>query len=270
MDTALTGHGWDPGLQQDALNCAGPVFPYVLPVEPPRRAVAPRPDRSRFAVPTVFPQTLRRLLEAADEPTRDSAWTLFVKEYSRLLLYVARHVTRDHDAAMDAYVFVLEKLREDDLRRLRGYAADGRGKFTTWFVVVSRRLCLDFHRHRYGRVDHAEVGGEVDNAHVARRRLVDLALAKVDDTLITDDTDTDPDRDLRRRELERALDVALAELPAQDRLLLRLRFHDGLSGAEITSLLPFASPFHVYRRLNHLLADLRRRLARLGVQSSAP
>ena len=216
------------------------------------------------------PEVLSRLLEAADEPTRESAWKSFVAEYSRLLLYVTRKTAQDYDTSMDAYAFVLDKLRENDLKRLRGYAADGRGKFTTWLVVVTRRLCLDAHRHRYGRAAHQDPAGPVDEARAARRRLVELTVSKLDADLSTLASDDDPDGALRRGELERALDVAVTELPAQDRLLLQLRFHDELSGAEIASLLHFASPFHVYRRLNHLLGALRRRLARLGVQSSAP
>jgi DNA-directed RNA polymerase specialized sigma24 family protein len=102
----------------------------------------------------------------------------------------------------------------------------------------------------------------------ARRRLVDLALSRVDDNLASLPGDADSEGELRRRELERALDLAVSELPAPDRLLLTLRFHDGLSGAEIASLLPFPSTFHVYRRLNHLLAELRRRLLRLGATCS--
>jgi len=119
-------------------------------------------------------------------------------------------------------------------------------------------------------VSHQESPGIPDEARAARRRLVELTVAKLDDTLASLASDDDPDGALRRGELERALDTAVTELPAQDRLLLRLRFHDDLSGAEIASLLHFASPFHVYRRLNHLLGVLRQRLARLGVQSSAP
>lgn len=243
---------------------------YVRLIEQPLLALAARPDRSSLPVLSAVSQVLSRLLEAVDERARDSAWTVFVAEYSRLLLHVTRQLTSDYDSAMDAYAFVLEKLREHDLRRLRGYAADGRGKFTTWLVVVSRRLCLDFHRQRYGRAAPSDGAGAVDDVRAARRRLVDLALSNVDDALVSSASDADPDGELRRRELERALDVVLAELPPPDRLLITLRFHDGLSGAEIASLLPFASPFHVYRRLNHVLAELRRRLVRLGVQSPVP
>ena len=233
----------------------------------PLSAVTSRPDRSSVPVKAAVPEMLERLLTAAGESARDEAWRRFVDEYSRLVLYVARRHTPDYDASMDAYTFVLEKLREQEFRRLRGYAADGRGKFTTWLVVVSRRLCLDFHRHRYGRPAHPD---DADDERAARRRLVDLTSSNADDSLASQPGDDDPDSNLRRGELERALDLAMNELPATDRLLLKMRFHDGLSGAEIASLMNVASPFHVYRRLNHLLGTLRQRLAKLGVRSSVP
>jgi RNA polymerase sigma factor (sigma-70 family) len=243
---------------------------YVGFVEQPLHAVTSRPDRSSVPVQPAVPEVLARLLEAADERARDEAWTQFVDEHSRLLLYVARRNTPDYDGAMDAYAFVLEKLREQESHRLRGYAADGRGKFTTWLVVVSRRLCLDFHRHRYGRSTNSGPTVDVDDTRAARRRLFDLASSTGDDSLASQVSDDDPAGTLRREELERALDAVMKELTAPDRLLLALRFHDGLSAAEIASMLHFASPFHVYRRINQLLASLRERLAKRGVQSSVP
>src|SRR6266850_3361808 len=115
---------------------------------------------------------LIRLLTAPDPPTRDAAWDAFVATHSRLLIHTARSLNRDHDAAMDGYAYVLEALREGDYRRLRAYTADGRSKFSTWLVVVARRLCLDFHRQRYGRA--RDTGTEAKEARAARRRLVDL------------------------------------------------------------------------------------------------
>lgn len=227
-------------------------------------------DQSSPLVQTVVPAELARLLEAADESAREESWTRFLDAYSRLLLFVARRNTPDYDAAMDAYAFVLEKLREYEFRRLRGYAAGGRGKFTTWLVVVSRRLCHDFHRHRFGRAPDAEATSETEEAHAARRRLVELALPNSEGELAARASDDDPEGTLRRSELEHALDTVMTELVASDRLLLALRFHDDLSGAEIASLLGFPSPFHVYRRLNHVLVVLRERLAQLGVRSSVP
>jgi DNA-directed RNA polymerase specialized sigma subunit len=52
----------------------------------------------------------------------------------------------------------------------------------------------------------------------------------------------------------------------EDRLLLKLRFDDGLSAPEIARLLGFPTPFHVYRRLNALYARLRGGLRERGIE----
>jgi RNA polymerase sigma factor (sigma-70 family) len=242
---------------------------YVAYAEQPLGEAVSHPKRPSVLVQNAVPPVLAQLL-AADEDTREEVWPRFLDAYSRLLLFVARRNTPDYDSAMDAYTFVLEKLREHQLRRLRGYAADGRGKFTTWLVVVSRRLCLDYHRHRYGRLPDAEATTESESNRVARRQLVDLAFSAPENALASHANEDDPESDVRRAELERALDLAVRELAPPDRLLIALRFQDGLSGAEIASLLQLPTPFHVYRRLNHVLGVLRERLSRLGVRSSAP
>jgi RNA polymerase sigma factor (sigma-70 family) len=241
---------------------------YVGYAEHPLGEAVSHPERMSVSVQNAVPPVLARLL-AADNDASEDAWTRFVDDYSRLLLFVARRTTPDYDSAMDAYTFVLEKLREHELHRLRGYAADGRGKFTTWLVVVTRRLCLDHHRHRYGRLPDAETTSETASARVARRQLVDLAFS-TSENLASHANEDDPEGDIRRAELDHALDIAMRELAPPDRLLIALRFHDGLSGAEIASLLHLPSPFHVYRRLNHVLRALRERLSRLGVWSSSP
>jgi RNA polymerase sigma factor (sigma-70 family) len=95
------------------------------------------------------PPHLSRLLSGDGD--RAVAWEAFVAEHSRLLLHVARTGTTKYDDAMDAYAYVLERLREDDYRRLREFAQDPRAKLTTWLVVVARRLSIDHYRRRYGR-----------------------------------------------------------------------------------------------------------------------
>src|SRR5215216_1013107 len=119
--------------------------------------------------PLPCPSQLHHLLEAADGPPQERAWTEFLEFYSRLILYVARQMPRDHDVAMDRYAFVVERLREQNCRRLRTFAADGRGKFTTWLTVVVRRLCLDHDRHKHGRTPWVRNPG-------IPRRLVELVL----------------------------------------------------------------------------------------------
>jgi RNA polymerase sigma factor (sigma-70 family) len=209
------------------------------------------------------PQELARLLNASDPPTREAAWAAFVAAHSRLLLHTARSLNHDYDTAMDSYTYVLEALHEDGHRRLRAYSADGRGKFSTWLVVVARRLCLDYRRRKYGRSRDASPEGR--ESHAARRRLVDLVSAEIDVTNAVP-TETDPAIELQQRERSATLESALRALSPRDRLLLTLRFEDELSAREIAQVTGMATPFHVYRRLNHVLEALRATLRRHGLE----
>ncbi|MFN2637699.1 MAG: RNA polymerase sigma factor [Gemmatimonadaceae bacterium] len=199
---------------------------------------------------------------------RDEAWTQFVQSNSKLILYVARSLGGDHDDVMDRYAFVLGQLRRDNFHRLRAYGDDGRGKFTTWLVVVVRRLCLDHRREKYGRV-RGDNENEADG-HRLRARLVDLTSDDAALAEIVDVSAAGPEERLRAVQLDEALKLAVAALEPEDRLLLRFRFEDDLSAAEITRLMDCSSPFDVYRRLRRVLATLRTALLRKGVGDPAP
>ena len=213
------------------------------------------------------PPELARLLDSPAS-TRDIAWESFLAVHHRLLLHVARSFAREHDAAMDAFAWVLDRLRENDCRRLRAFAADGRSEFSTWLVVVVRRLCLDWYRSKYGRERSAGVSAH-DNRST-RRRLVDLATEGVDTSELPQLGGARPDAELRAAELALALQAALAELEPSDRLILKLRFDDGLSGGEIADFMRLPTPFHAYRRITNVLESLRRALKARGVEGPIP
>ena len=210
---------------------------------------------------------LQRLLDDFPAESRDEAWAEFVDAHSRLLLHVCRSVARDHDGTMDAYAFVLEELRADDYARLRGYVPDGCTQFTTWLVVIVRRLCLDHHRRRYGRPRGDEPKSR--EAQLARRRLANLVGADVDADELPARSGA-PDGAVRQRELASALHRSLAELEPADRLLLALRFDDGRPVREVARLLGLPTVFHVYRRQAAALAALRRALGAHGIDDPEP
>ena len=201
-----------------------------------------------------FPSRLRHLLDAGDGPERERAWREFIDSYSRLILYVARRVPCDHDVVMDRYAFVVEQLREQRFRRLRRFAADGRGKFTTWLIVVVRRLCVDHDRRKNGRIMSTNARDPA-----APRRLIELVL---DPEVLARIPDNAPsaDEELEQAQVLRQLDAAVATLSPADQLLLTLRYHDNRSAREIASLMSLATPFHVYRRLNRVHESLRQAL----------
>ena len=213
------------------------------------------------------PPELQELLQASGAAGRDEAWARFVARFSPLLLHTARAVARDHDRAMDAYAYLLERLHEDDNRRLRPYSQDGGAQFTTWLVVVARRLCIDFLRQRYGRTPSASPRPA---EHDVRKRLVDLIAIDIGEVSGLTESSAGPDEQLRNRDLDDAVKACLGRLPPAHQLLLAMRFEDDLPVREIAKLLRYPTPFHVYRTLNSLLAGLRRCLADRGVAGPKP
>jgi RNA polymerase sigma factor (sigma-70 family) len=215
------------------------------------------------------PAELSTLLDAVTPARRERAWEAFVATYSKVILHAVRSVHREHDAAMDAYAFILQKLSDQDCRRLRAFAADGTGKFTTWLVVVARRLAHDFHRDRYGRAS-GNAAAPASEERSARRRLVDLAAEAIDLGSLPDTLIQPADTSIVVAELRTALSAEIDALPAEDRLLIKLRFEDNLSAKQIAEVVDVPSPFHVYRRLNHVLAVLRRGLVARGLENALP
>lgn len=214
------------------------------------------------------PAELAALLAAATEPEREEAWEGFVRAYTAQLLRVARSLGGDPDSVMDRYAFVLDRLSDDECRRLRAYVRPGAGDFVLWLTVVTRRLCLDHYRHRYGR-SRADGGAGHAAERAGRRRLVDLVAEKADPMLLAAPRREGPDKVLDRADRERALRMALARLTPSDRLMLQLRFAEEMSAREIAGLMRFPTVFHVYRRLDKVLRELRGTLGELGVEDES-
>lgn len=237
-------------------------------------AAPPLELRRPETLPTVAqrrapPAALSRLLAETHIEARNEAWAEFVRQYSRLLLHVARSFGGDYDAAMDRYTYVLEQLRQDDFRRLRTYSADGRSEFSTWLVVVAQRLCLDYHRAKYGRL---RVEGSETASHeaerVARKRLVELVSAEIDLAKLESSAALPLEDALQEADTYRAVESALALLEPRDRLLVKLRFEDDLPMPEVARNLGFPTRYHAYRRLRAVLAQLRRALEHSGVRDT--
>ena len=174
------------------------------------------------------PHPLHRLLEAQSPEDRDAAWTAFLERHSKLILHTARRVSSGHDDAMDRYTHVLDRLREDDFKRLRTFSLNGTGKFTTWLVVVVRRLCIDHRRQVVGR-PQGEKDRTADLEFIARRNLAEFMTDDLDLDQIPEETSRGPDADLILKERAEQLAAALAELTRKERLLLTLRYVDDYS-----------------------------------------
>lgn len=209
-----------------------------------------------------IPAEVEQLLTLASGTDAEVAWQEFIERYSRVLLRVTFAFAPGYDGAMDRYLFMLEELRRDDCARLRRFAADGRGRFSTWLVVVARRLCVDHHRRCYGR-DRSSSGAAPrasGPARLVRRRLADLCGDQLALDTVADLGQLDPLEALDHSDRGRALRRALDELEPGDRLLLKLRYEQELTAREIAGLLGMPTAFHVYRRARVICGLLRARL----------
>ena len=83
----------------------------------------------------------------------DGAWTTFVDRYRRLIFAQIQRATTEPDDVMDIFAHICERLRENDLERLKTFAFAGvpRASFATWLVAVLRNLIVDWFRARDGR-----------------------------------------------------------------------------------------------------------------------
>jgi len=210
----------------------------------------------------VLPPVLAALLAAKDPEMKETAWGAFVRAYTPLLLRLAHRLGRTYDGAMDRYSYVLEHLYCDDFRRLRVFAAAGPARFSTWLVVIARRLVLDYHRELYGRnrVPVAEGGAETRESSVMRRHLAEMVAEDVPLSAIRDWSMPHPEAATYAAERNGALQAAVSSLEPRDQLLVRLRFDKELGAREIADLMGFPTQFHVYRRLRVVLAVLCRRV----------
>lgn len=218
-----------------------------------------------------LPKELSALLHHKDPTTFEAVWERFVQANSKLILHAAHSVASDHDGVMDRYAYVLDQLRHNDCRRLRAFATEGQTKFSTWLIVISQRLCIDYHRRRYGRDrDHNNENLAWNTTRIARRQLADLFGENISFDAIQDTNTPNPEQTVRRSELRQAVEATLDSLDTRDRLLIQLRFEKDLPIKEITRMMGFPSQFHVYRKLKATLKSLRKQLEDRGVSSPAP
>lgn len=130
---------------------------------PPGAGAAARLGRGPYnAVLRAFPlqRTAARLPTAVSDRElldlfrRDpsAAWCRFLDRYASFMLAELRRLSLNHDAAMDGFVYVCEKLAEGGFRRLRAVRRLGdRGELVPWLRTVVRNLATNWVWSREGR-----------------------------------------------------------------------------------------------------------------------
>jgi RNA polymerase sigma factor (sigma-70 family) len=99
------------------------------------------------------PSRIERLLAGLAGDLAEEAWAEFLRNYSPVLMQVARVFAATTDDRADCYLFLCEQLAARNFRRLRKFRVAGSASFSTWLRAVARNLCIDWYRKVAGRHD---------------------------------------------------------------------------------------------------------------------
>lgn len=231
----------------------------------------------------------------------ESAWREFLHLYSRLFLKVIWQFEKDHDGAMEKYVYVCEQFAANNfeiLRRFRAAYGPRPPKFSTWLAAVARNLCIDAHRKSHGRkqlprmlrdmstLDRSifqlyyckgcsveeirstvgssfmQAGGDIDDAinrvialgeGVARRTPAPSFVPFDEQQAMT----AHAEHDYEMADVQQWLELWMQELSPREKMILRLRFWENMSGKEIADVMRIVPEQRVYPLIQNALRHLR-------------
>ncbi len=155
----------------------------------------------------------------------EDAFTLLVRRHQQPLVnFIARFIN-DRDGAEDLAQETFIRIFKASRRYQRG-----RAHFKTWMYHIASNLCKNELRNR-GRRDRYRVDNVVDSSDEGDIEQIDLI------ERAPADVSFQPEVALERKELDDAIQTAIAELPEQYRVPLILRDLQGLSYDEISETL---------------------------------
>ncbi len=161
----------------------------------------------------------------------EEAFDLLVRRHHKPLINFIARFTGDRDNAED--------LAQETFIRIYKAAdryTQGRAKFKTWMYFIAKNLCKNEIRNR-SRRERFRVDNIIpsDKNHNADSEEIDvIASAPADSSF-------QPDVALHRKELNKAIHEAIADLPEQYKYPLILRDIQGLSYDEISEILELRS-----------------------------
>lgn len=172
----------------------------------------------------------------------ENAFQYLLKRHEdHVLRIVKKHVPYDHveDTAQDAFVRAYQALP--------GFKR--KSTFKQWLSAITVRTCYDFWRKRY-RSREVSMSSLTDNHREWMEQVVsDQSLHAFHEQS-------------KQKEAGEVLDWALAQLSAEDRMVLELVYLEGLSGKEAADLLGWSvanvkvRSFRSRKKLHKLLKEL--------------
>jgi len=213
-----------------------------------------------------YPKDLRALLDAKTPEAKARAWDAFIRRRSDILMETARRVVYDlgdqrgYDRRMDAYTFILRKLRDNDFAKLRKYEQRDGATFEGWLATVARNFARDWQRTITPRIDRKPSDEQRDKETLQKFLLDDIDAKPVADER------PGADAELLKREMYAALDGCLASCAGSDVRVFIAMCVRGMTAKAVAELFGLATQWHAFRAFDRAARQLRDCLATKGFE----
>jgi len=191
----------------------------------------------------------------------ENAWNDLVERFTTTVRSAARSASSNEDAAEDLAQSIWAELyglrtRKDGAPASKLAYYSGRGSLAGWLRAVVGQLAVDTFR-KQSRLVQTEEDADLDRlAHDASLGEGQAVLASI----------PTPEESMSNRfaqaDMQQALNTAVQELPAEDRLLVKLYYFDNLRLREAGAVLGVHEAT-ASRRLTRIQTDLRKRVAKI-------
>ena len=190
----------------------------------------------------------------------ENAWSDLVARFTATVRSAARSASKNEDAAEDLAQSIWAELyglrtRKDGMPASKLAYYSGRGSLAGWLRAVVAQLAVDVFR-KQSRLVQTEEDTDLERlARVAEGQPIVAGVPNPEESVSNRFAQTD---------LQQALDQAVQELAAEDRLLVKLYYFDNLRLREAGAVLGVHEAT-ASRRLTRVQTDLRKRVTKILV-----
>jgi len=192
----------------------------------------------------------------------ENAWTDLVERFTPTVRSAARSASANEDAAEDLAQSIWAELYglrtgKDGMPAGKLAYYSGRGSLAGWLRAVVAQLAVDMYR-KQSRLVQTEEDADLDR--LAHDTQVPAGQAMLGGRATTPEESIS--NRLAQRDVERALNKALQDLAAEDRLLIKLYYFDNLRLREAGAVLGVHEAT-ASRRLTRIQTDLRKQVTKI-------
>jgi len=190
----------------------------------------------------------------------ESAWNDLVERFTATVRSAARSASKNEDAAEDLAQSIWAELyglrtRKDGMPASKLAYYSGRGSLAGWLRAVVAQLAVDVFR-KQSRLVQTEEDTDLERlARVAEGGAIVAGIPSPEESI---------SNRLAQTDMQQALNQSVQELPAEDRLLVKLYYFDNLRLREAGAVLGVHEAT-ASRRLARIQTDLRKQVTKILV-----